>query len=187
MYSISIPPRTSDFMMIPIIIEKAFSQEECNKLLDCLNSASLKLKEDSGNVRSCILDRIAGLDWFYQKIISIVMKVNTYYNFDITEISMFSYLEYTQGSFMRKHYDIGDSEDESLTDTFRTRKITMSFLLSDNTEFQGGKLKFFPETDIKQEQGTIIAYPSYIYHEVEPLISGIRKVLLVSVNGPVFQ
>jgi len=70
------------------------------------------------------------------------------------------------------------------------RKISMTCLLSDPSEFTGGDLLFsdVPEynpTPLKQ--GQAIFFASFLRHKVTPITKGIRKSLVMWFGGPPFK
>ena len=70
------------------------------------------------------------------------------------------------------------------------RKLSLTILLSDPSEFDGGDLIVWgsPTTQITTEKklGRAYAFPSFIPHHITPVTSGIRKSLVIWVVGPKF-
>jgi hypothetical protein len=89
-------------------------------------------------------------------------------------------------------YDI-DGKYECHVDTFHchsneTRKITVLAFLND--DFEGGKFyiqnsskRFYPS----QSKGTVLAFPSFMPHGVEPVTKGIRYSVVTWMTGPYFK
>ena len=68
----------------------------------------------------------------------------------------------------------------------KTRKLSMTIVLND--EYEGGEFQFFNDkTLIKEKQGTVIIFPSYMQHRVRPIKSGIRYSLVVWFLGEPFH
>jgi len=71
------------------------------------------------------------------------------------------------------------------------RKISMIVQLSDPKEYEGGRLVLektaHPLPEDAVEQGTVIAFPSFIYHRLEPVTKGRRYSLVGWFEGPKFQ
>jgi PKHD-type hydroxylase len=66
------------------------------------------------------------------------------------------------------------------------RKLTIIIQLSDEDDYEGGALEVFG-TEVQtlpRRRGTIIAFPSLLFHRVTPVTGGIRKVLLAWIGGP---
>ena len=69
------------------------------------------------------------------------------------------------------------------------RKLSISILLSDPSEFEGGELQFKGMEDHKilTKQGSIVVFPSFIEHRVTPVTKGVRYSAVTWVNGPAFR
>lgn len=70
------------------------------------------------------------------------------------------------------------------------RKLSVSILLSDPKDFEGGKLLVSPngQTLVAEErQGRAIFFPSWVPHCVTPVTRGIRKSLVIWAHGPMFK
>lgn len=76
----------------------------------------------------------------------------------------------------------------------KVRKLSITVMLSDPKDYDGGKLKFdfgvhasgdrYKEiTDENIKQGSIVVFPSYKYHCVTPVTRGTRYSLVVWYNG----
>jgi hypothetical protein len=66
------------------------------------------------------------------------------------------------------------------------RKLTIIIQLSEGNEYEGGSLEVFG-TEVRalpRRRGTIIAFPSLLFHRVTPVTSGIRKALVAWIGGP---
>lgn len=105
------------------------------------------------------------------------------WNFDVTHSNQSEYLKYDVNGHYVCHPDtyLVPSEKEC-------RKITVLAFLND--DFEGGKFylqnghsKTYPE----QKKGTVIAFPSFINHGVEPVKSGIRRSIVTWIVGPWFR
>jgi PKHD-type hydroxylase len=70
------------------------------------------------------------------------------------------------------------------------RKVTVICLMNDPSEFEGGELQlqFHGKTYTPQlRKGSIIAFPSYILHQVTPVTKGVRKSAVLWLSGPAFK
>ena len=70
------------------------------------------------------------------------------------------------------------------------RKISMTLLLSDPSEFTGGDLLFSEMGDNKPlplKQGQAIFFASFLRHKVAPVKKGVRKSLVMWFGGPPFK
>ena len=105
------------------------------------------------------------------------------YKFNITKANQCDYLKYDKDGHYHAHVDTfmmpGDEE---------TRKVTVLVFL--NEDFEGGKL-FLQDGSQKtyppQQQGSVLVFPSFMLHGVEPVTSGIRRSIVTWMVGPWFK
>jgi PKHD-type hydroxylase len=66
------------------------------------------------------------------------------------------------------------------------RKLTIIIQLSPADEYEGGRLQVFGTEveDLPSEMGTIVAFPSFLYHRVTPVTLGVRRALVAWIAGP---
>lgn len=71
------------------------------------------------------------------------------------------------------------------------RKLSMVLMLSDPSDFEGGKLLIKTDRDeprtLDMIKGRAWFFPSYMLHKVTPVTKGIRKTLVLWVGGPPFK
>ena len=70
------------------------------------------------------------------------------------------------------------------------RKISMTLLLSDPSEFTGGDLLFADANQkepVQLKQGQAIFFASFLRHKVAPVKKGVRKSLVMWFGGPPFK
>ena len=68
------------------------------------------------------------------------------------------------------------------------RKISITIILSDPTQYDGGEFIFKNGGDaISKNQGTVIVFPSFIRHRVNSVTKGIRYSLVNWFDGPAFK
>jgi PKHD-type hydroxylase len=69
------------------------------------------------------------------------------------------------------------------------RKLSISILLSDPSEFEGGELQFkgMEDRKILTKQGSIVVFPSFIEHRVTPVTKGVRYTAVTWASGPSFR
>lgn len=111
------------------------------------------------------------------------LEINhNFYKYNITHANQTEFLMYEpEGCYVAHTDTFHDHSDE-------TRKITMLVFLND--DFEGGK--FFIQTGYDkvyppQEKGTILGFPSYMLHGVEPVTKGIRYSCVTWLAGPYFK
>ena len=78
----------------------------------------------------------------------------------------------------------------------KVRKISMTINLSDPNNYEGGNLKFDLGPHVKERykicneirpQGSVIVFPSFMYHCVTPVTSGTRYSLVLWCMGKPWQ
>ena len=81
--------------------------------------------------------------------------------------------------------------DASVKDMLVPRKLSMSLILSDSSEFEGGQLQLKTEGDnpitVDAPKGRAWFFPSYILHRVSPVTKGVRRSLVIWFGGPQFK
>ena len=103
----------------------------------------------------------------------------------ITEPAQFT--EYPKGGFYNWHMDLNPF---GVSGTHPIRKISMTCLLSDPSEFKGGDLAFEDHGDknkITLKQGQAVFFASFMRHRVEPIKKGTRRSLVMWFGGPPFK
>ena len=106
-----------------------------------------------------------------------------YEGMTITEPAQFT--EYPKGGFYDWHMDA----DVNGVYEPPVRKISMTILLSPQTEFEGGDLEFMSEGNKPPQlmQGQAIYFCSMIRHRVAKVKKGIRRSLVMWFGGPPFK
>ena len=121
------------------------------------------------------------------KVIENIMKKtnNNHFGFEgmqITEPAQ--YTEYPAGGFYDWHID----SDLNCQHEPPVRKISMTCLLSNESEFEGGGLELMSDGKIaRPKQGQAIFFASYIRHRVIPITKGVRKSLVMWFGGTPFK
>jgi len=185
-----------------------FTSEECD--LISMYGASLNLvdgglfTDDSYNTRKAKTAFITEVTpqnrWIYEKMNTLIGYYNdNVYGFELTG---YDYLQYTEYNDMGKHefhMDIPFKTPHSdvHTDYYRLneyfRKLSVVLLLNEpGVDFLGGEFQLnlseerFPET-VPLSKGSVVVFPSFLLHRVCPVISGLRKTLVLWCIGPKFK
>lgn len=120
---------------------------------------------------------------FEQLFISVNDK---HYKFDLNGFEAFQYTVYDDnyaGEY-KWHIDTAQLPDSLI------RKLSVSILLSDPNEYEGGKLLINPNGNIvvaEERKGRAVFFPSWMSHCVTPVTRGIRKSLVIWAHGPAFK
>jgi PKHD-type hydroxylase len=151
--------------------------------------------------------------WIYDVVWQYMMQANKEagWKYDIRTSEYMQIARYKKGMFYDWHPDgrgdhlsVYDMPNNKLMDK-NVRKLSMSVIL--NNDFEGGEFQFAkydhqePEIDnrfkdrdapanrtdiIKNNTGTILVFPSDMWHRVKPVTKGIRYSLSIWFLGPPF-
>jgi len=122
----------------------------------------------------------------YRDLYTFIVKANeNHFGFGdirITENAQFT--EYPEGGFYDWHMDC----DVNMQTEPPVRKISMTLLLNDPAEFEGGDLELMaPGKFAKLKQGHAIIFASFLNHRVNVVKRGIRQSLVVWFGGKPFR
>jgi PKHD-type hydroxylase len=182
-----------DTMNSSAYMDQVFTKEECEKIIEIGNKA----EKIDGTLKNNLLDyalrksKVAWIKpepenrWIYERITNCVNILNdNFFHFDL--FGMMEYLQFSEynapDDHMTEHIDqyVGGS----------IRKLSISIQLSDPNDYEGGDLKIIDCADpsaVKKDQGTAIAFPSFMLHKVEPVIKGTRYTIVAWVSGNSFK
>ena len=122
----------------------------------------------------------------YKTVERLMLKTNAnhfgFENMQITEQAQ--YTEYPEGGF----YDWHTDNNVMMAHEPPVRKISMTLLLSPESEFEGGGLELMEENKVvRPKQGQAIFFASFIRHRVIPISRGVRKSLVMWFGGTPFK
>ena len=176
-----------------------FTPEQCQ---DIINAGRAEPKQDAQvgskqGIKGGVIDtktRTSHISWIpfkkmqpmYKKIEQVMKTTNgNHFGFDGMQITeMAQYTEYSEGGFYEWHVD----NDVNCKHEPPVRKISMTCLLSPESEFEGGDLELMAEGKIaKLRQGHAIFFASFIRHRVKPVIRGRRQSLVMWFGGTPFK
>ena len=176
-----------------------FTPEQCQNIIDMGHKqkaekakVGLKQQKEGGYDTK---KRITTISWIpfkalpdMYRIIERTMKhVNGnhfgYEGMQLTEVAQFT--EYPKGGFYDWHMDA----EVNCQFEPPVRKISMTILLSDPSEFVGGDLEFMTEGNKPPQllQGQAIFFCSMLRHRVSKVKKGIRRSLVQWFGGPPFK
>ena len=186
----------------PCIFDGAFGEVELRRLrkqvehlpeeeaLTHGDSAFGSADEDSERIaKQKGIPQVEDFAWLYSKFESLCMQANftTNWNFEMT--GMFEPAIYlTYDSKVRGKYDY--HMDVGGDGPMPFRKISGTLLVND--DYEGGELKFQgqpkPDKDApKLKAGTIILFPSFMIHSVQPVTKGIRNSVVLWLHGKPYK
>lgn len=188
------------------VIKFAKKQKPKTAGIFSVNTNKKLTKKDKNNLKKHRDSNIVWLNepWIYNEIIPFIKSANVSSNwnfdFDVAENCQFTiynknqYYHWHQDSYS-KPYDC----PENVSLHGKIRKLSVTCSLSDSSDYQGGELQFlknneinFKENDVIEcneikEQGSIVVFPSFVYHRVTPIIKGTRYSLVIWFLGKPFK
>jgi PKHD-type hydroxylase len=181
------------------LVNEAFTPEEADKIIDledlnrfqkgAVGSSENKVGEVRTSTRDSDIMWIhhePNSDWLFQKFAAMVSFVNyDYFMLDISHFDAFQYSLYRSKD--QQHYD-WHLDTGPVYEPF-VRKISVSILLSDPDEYEGGEFECVIQgqvhnpTCIKPKKGEAVFFSSSYPHRVRPVTSGVRKSLVCWILG----
>ena len=139
------------------------------------------------NTKICFVEQD---NWFGEIMAQFAIEANQTceWDFDITKHENIQYATYEPGQHYGWHIDTFFLSP--LQNSSTDRKITVVCLMNDVSEFEEGELQIRmggTEYTVPLEKGSIVAFPSFLYHRVIPVKSGIRKSSTMWLSGPRFR
>ena len=158
-----------------------------NKKLNKKQVKDLKKKRDSNVV--WMSDK-----WIYREIQPYIHEANRNagwnFEWDFSEACQFT--KYKKDQFYDWHCDSWDKpyEEKNLPSYGRIRKLSVTVSLSDPKDYTGGELEFdFRNKDPDKKsivkckeilpKGSLVVFPSFVWHRVCPVTSGERNSLVI--------
>jgi PKHD-type hydroxylase len=173
-----------------------FTPEQCQLIINAGRSEPVQDGQVGGGAAGVIdtKTRTSHISWIpfnkmpemYSTLETIMKKTNNnHFGFEGMQITeQAQYTEYPAGGFYDWHID---SDINGINEP-PVRKISMTCLLSHESEFEGGGLELMSDGKIaRPKQGQAIFFASYIRHRVIPITKGVRKSLVVWFGGPSFK
>tara|TARA_R100001594_G_C4003144_1_gene255257 strand:+ start:34 stop:615 length:582 start_codon:yes stop_codon:yes gene_type:complete len=174
--------------------EPLFTPEQCRSIIDAGRSQpkiDAKVGTTDGSAALDTKVRTSHISWIpfklmpqmYKKIESVMLQTNgNHFGFDRMKLTEYAqYTEYPEGGFYDWHVD----NDVDCSKEPPVRKISMTCLLSAESEFEGGDLELQSKGKVaKIKQGHAVFFASFIRHRVAPVTKGNRKSLVMWFGGP---
>lgn len=131
--------------------------------------------------------------WIYKEIQPYIHQANANagWNFEWDWSEPCQFTEYKKGQFYDWHCDSYEepyNEPDNLNRHGKLRKLSMTVSLTNPDEYEGGDLEFdFRNTDEGsqpriceevRQKGSVIVFPSFVWHRVTPVTKGTRHSLV---------
>ena len=176
--------------------EPIFTPEQCKMIIEAGRSEPQQQGQVGGGATGTIdtKTRTSHISWIpfkkmldmYKDIEKIMKATNgNHFGFDNVQITeLAQYTEYSEGGFYDWHMDC----NVNCVNEPPVRKISMTCLLSPESEFEGGDLELMSEGKVaKLKQGHAVFFASFLNHRVKPVIKGNRKSLVMWFGGTPFK
>jgi len=171
----------------------AFTPDECKEIIRVGELKGIKQGSVIGDkpidpkIRECGVGWLYpdDINWAYKRISHIITVLNN----DFFKFDLFGLAE----GFQFTKYEAPSNHYSPHTDKYYkglVRKLSISVQLSDPQDYEGGQLALHlggEPLNTPNEQGKLIAFPSYTMHEVKPVTEGTRYSLVAWVTGAPFK
>lgn len=169
------------------VVEDAVRLETCAGLIEAHRTRLQNAQVGGGNrvrdVRDVRLSHLPVDRGIGANMAGIGLSVNReHWQFDVTHANQCDLLRYDKEGHYEAHVDTFMKPDKE------TRKLSVLLFLND--EFEGGKFYLIvgsKKTYPVQRPGTVVVFPSFEVHGVEPVTSGERYSLITWMVGPWFR
>ena len=177
---------------------KAVNKEKCDKIISlCLKQKKFKSEVEGPekgknlrrtDIRDCKISWISS-KWIYSILNPFIHSANKQagwnFQWDWNESCQFT-------TYEKSHRYNWHNDQVHLTQTNenfknKIRKLSLTLQLTDPSKYSGGEfqLKWFDGGEVRiitakdaKELGTIIIFPSFVFHQITPIIKGRRQALV---------
>jgi len=187
-----------------IALSNVFTNNECDliseigsnlPMMDSVVGGEQSIYSKHRQSKNSFIEPNIETDWIFNRIIEASTFVNDkYFQYELYGFSFVQYAEYCGDlDHYNWHMDLDPIKDVQTGHIATTRKLSASVILSDPSDYEGGLFEMYlnPDTTaehtITQEKGSVIFFPSYAMHRVTPVSDGVRKSLVVWIEGPKFK
>ena len=169
--------------------EKDF--ERLETVLENMDTHKAQVGKDNRDDEKARRSRISWLSsnvWLRERLWSFAEEGNRRnYGFDVTRSCDIQYTEYLakEKGHYNWHVDVHIDRDNLIFD----RKISLTVQLSDPNDYEGGAFEIEGQKlpDWHTEKGTVLIFPSYMKHKVNPVTKGKRRSLVAWFEGPIWR
>jgi PKHD-type hydroxylase len=97
-------------------------------------------------------------------------------------------VQYTRYLGKDKGFYTWHSDNDYTRDSFIDRKLSIVIQLTDPSEYEGGSFEFkFGKVEGFDKKGSVLVFPSFLEHRVNPITKGERNSLVSWIEGPHFR
>lgn len=181
------------------VIKYALNKQEqlalIGKTQEILEKKGSLNKKEINNLKKQRNSNIVWLNekWIYKEITPFIhlANKNAGWNFEWDWSETCQFTKYKKGQFYDWHSDSWEKAYDCPNDLNlhgKIRKLSVTCSLSDPSTYKGGELEFDFRNDVKKKirvckeilpQGSIVVFPSHVWHRVKPVLKGTRYSLVV--------
>jgi PKHD-type hydroxylase len=174
-----------------------FTPDQCRQIIEAgrrqkPQTAQVGMNKPGGGTDT--KKRVTTISWIpfkemehlYRDLYKFIVQANeNHFGFgDIQITENVQFTEYPEGGFYDWHMDC----DVNMQHEPPVRKISMTLLLNDPAEFEGGELEIMaPGKYAPLKQGYAICFASFLNHRVNTVKKGMRQSLVVWFGGKPFR
>ena len=184
---------------------KALTSEFCDQIIEHgkkqVQEEAKVVDSDKQKARNSSIAWMEDL-WLYENIEPFIKEANQRagWNFDLVGSEKCQFTIYKEKQYYDWHQD-SHQEPYNAPGSFEhgmIRKLSVTVSLEDGNNYEGGNLEFDlhnredsqPNILFSEEaraKGSIIVFPSFVWHRVAPVMKGTRYSLVIWTIGPSFK
>jgi PKHD-type hydroxylase len=183
------PPRTERALTPLVETNPCFTDDECARII--AEGRALPLAKghvtaverapDARNSTIALFPPEERYGWMLERIAQVVNSLNRqHWAFELVGSERLQFSAYGPGEYYDWHVDL------AARGSFALRKLSISVLLNDPAEYEGGDLEVSVGTTNKiacRTKGAVILFPSYALHRVHKITKGTRYSLVAWIVG----
>ena len=188
-YRKTIPKRICN-LIIQEGLNKPFQTAETGFSIKKKTSPLVNKKNLCKKIRNSNVNFFDNTPWIHNLINPYIIDANKNagWNFNILKPETFQFTKYGINQHYHWHQDsFKNAYSSEHINAGLIRKLSVSLVLSDKNEYQGGDLNFAYQTEYNEirniklnnlEIGTMVVFPSFLWHKVDKVKQGTRYSLV---------
>ena len=185
------------------------SEKECKEIIDFFNAKDQwedsRIYDIDGNRKLEENTRKGKICWDKEhqcphlwKLKNQIIDYNKSHQMNLSGAMDVQAAMYPVGAHFKRHQDTHvdlDHYKSSNMRSHRTRKISATIQLSNSSDYEGGELHMTTDYNSKgstgiqapKDIGTMVLFPSWLKHQVNPVTKGLRYALVLWAEGPFWK
>ena len=177
--------------------QSALSSDFCDKIINLGKDNVQEAEVMDKSKKQARNSSVAWLtdSWIYEAINPYIMEANkkAEWNFDLIGSEACQFTMYKEKQYYDWHRDSAGHQIENYI-----RKLSVTVSLEDGDAYEGGDLEFdlrdqedssanILSSKEARKKGSIIVFPSFVWHRVSPVTKGTRYSLVIWSHGPKYR